>query len=278
MPDSTDFPEETDETINSAGPDSRRLALLVEYDGTDYAGFQFQSSERSIQGEIERSLTQFTGESIRIRGASRTDSGAHAQGQVVDFLTCSRHHASKFPPALNFYLEQDIKIQAAAVVPIFFDARRDAVSRVYSYSIFNRRWPSPLVRNTHLWVREQLDVAKMADEAQSLLGRHDFRVFSPGFPAEKSAVRQVDRWEVWREKDEVMIKSEANGFMRHQIRRTNSLLIEVGRGRYPQGSVKGVLDGVQKLEWATIPARGLCLMKVNYREIDSPAWSNNEAD
>ena len=240
--------------------------MIVEYDGSNYAGFQFQAGQATIQGEIEKSLSKFTGESIRIRGASRTDSGAHAKGQVVDFQTCSAHPVEYFPRALNYYLPRDVQVLNAYDVPPEFNSRRDAVSRTYRYYILNRDWPSPLLRHTHLWVKEELQVSRMATAACSLVGRHDFRVFTSEYPPERSTIRQVFRWDVWKEGETITIEAEANGFLRHQIRRANGLLIEIGKARLPEGTIDQAFRGdlSRAGQWASIPARGLCLIKVSY--------------
>ena len=156
------------------------MALIVEYEGTNYAGFQLQSGQSTLQGELEKGLARFTGEAIRIRAASRTDSGAHAKGQVVDFVTTSVHPVDRFPRALNYYLPVDIKVQAAYEVDAQFNSRWDALSRTYRYLILNRPWPSPLGRIACFWVRDELDIAKMATAAHSLVGWRDFRPMSGG--------------------------------------------------------------------------------------------------
>ena len=250
--------------LEEKGPEARRLALVLEYDGGNYAGFQLQAGQPTIQGEIEKSLARFTTEAIRIRGASRTDSGAHAKGQVVDFATRSEHPLENFPRAMNYYLPWDVRVLKAYEVSSDFNSRRDALGRTYRYNILNREWPSPLLRHTRLWVKEKLEIDRMAAAAECLVGRHDFRVFSSGLPEDKSAVRQVRRWDVCTKgESKVIIEAEANGFLRHQIRRINAMLVEVGKGRLPEDSIDRVLRGDTPAE-ATLPAHGLCLMKVSY--------------
>lgn len=263
-----------------APPAVRRLALVVEYDGTAYRGFQAQAGQPTIQGEMERALHCFTGEAVRIRGASRTDAGAHARGQVVDFLTRSAYAAEVFSKALNFYLPADIKVQEAHEVVPEFHSRKGATSRTYRYFILNRRWPSPLRRYTCHRVKEPLDEAKMATAARYLVGRHDFRALAPGYPSDWSTVRTVHRWDVWREDDTVVVECEANGFLRHQIRRASALLIEIGKGRWPEGMIGELLDGKLQgtVELPSVPGHGLCLMKVTYPSFCSQVITDNEKD
>ena len=198
---------------------------------------------------------------------------------MVDFATNSVHSVDRFPRALNFYLPADIKVQAAYEVASRFNSRRNALSRTYRYRILNRLRPSPLGRYVSFWVRDELDVARMANAAQCLIGWRDFRPMSGGFPENQSAVRRVYRWDVWRERDQVIIECEANGFIRHQIRRTNALLIEVGKGRWPPSIVNKVLEDKPegRVHWAMVPARGLCLEKVTYSNLGSLASTAGES-
>ena len=244
----------------------RRLALVVEYEGTGYQGFQLQHQGPTIQGEIEQALKRFTQVDIRIRGASRTDSGAHAQGQVVDFTTAAEHPPDQFLKGLNFYLPDDISIQEAYEVDAEFHSRRSALTRIYRYHILNQSQPSPIRRNSHHLVREALDAAEMSGAAQGLVGEHDFRPLAASHPKGKSAVRRVSRWDVWRDGNTVIIECEANGFLRHQIRRANALLVGVGTGKWTESIIRDSLQAKLPQNWAfpTLPAKGLCLMQVTY--------------
>ena len=243
------------------------MALWVEYQGTNYNGFQLQLNQPTIQGALEEALARFTGESIRMRGASRTDSGAHAQGQVVDFLTGSRHPVDKFPPAMNYFLPGDIRVLRALPVAAGFHSRRSALGRRYEYRILARAEPSALRRHTHLWVREPLDIAQMREAAQALVGTQDFRVIASGHPEERSAVRTVSRWDVVRDGDTVVVECEANGFLKQQIRKANAILLEIGKGRQPVELMQQTLEGRDAVpEIPLLPARGLCLIEVKYPE------------
>jgi tRNA pseudouridine38-40 synthase len=151
-----------------------------------------------------------------------------------------------------------------------FNSRRNATSRVYQFNILNRAWPSPLSSHTHFWVRDELDAARMAESAQGLVGVHDFRPLATGHPRDKSAVRRVDRWEVRRDGATLVIECEASGFLRHQIRKANALLVGVGKSRYPVTITSEVLKSNSGLgaEVPVLPAHGLCLVEVKY-SVDS---------
>ena len=272
----------------ASSPQGQRLALVVEYDGTNYAGFQLQATEPTIQGEIERALFRFTGERIRIRGASRTDSGAHALGQVVDFVSCARYPAETFVSALNFYLPEDIRIVKATEAEAQYNSRRDAESRVYRYLIWNRHSPPALLRKQSYWIREPLDIQRMNKAARGLIGTHDFRAFAPSHPRDRSTVRQVHRWETSTGQEiagTISITCEANGFMQHQIRRTNAVLVEIGKGKLPTSYIEECLEGTEdrqetlmKDSIPTLPARGLCLVEVKYRNMLTQGERQNETN
>ncbi|MEE2881637.1 MAG: tRNA pseudouridine(38-40) synthase TruA [Chloroflexota bacterium] len=245
---------------------NRRLALTVEYDGTNYQGFQLQSNEPTIQGELEKALKKLTQESIRVRGASRTDSGAHALGQVIDFKVNSNLSTDQFVNGLNFYLPDDIGIQSASDVPEEFNARKDALTRIYRFNILNLPIQSPLKRFTHHWVKEILDIDIMCEAAKELIGSRDFRHIVANYPKEINTIRTVNRWEIWREQEAIIIESEANGFLRYQIRRVNSILVNIGKGKWSKDILRDTLMAGFPLGWKppSLPAKGLYLMKVTY--------------
>ncbi len=182
---------------------------------------------------------------------------------MVDFLTETQHPLDRFAPALNFHLPEDINIVEAYRVDDEFNSRRCALSRTYQYSILNRPAPSPLRRHTHLWIRESLDAEKMAEAAQLLVGVHDFRALAVGHPQDRSAVREVFRWEVARSEETIIIECEASGFLKQQIRKANGILTEIGRGKYPINKVTEALAG-DVSRTPLLPAHGLCLISVKY--------------
>lgn len=214
-----------------------------------------------------------------MRGASRTDSGAHALGQVVDFVTRSRHGTERFAPALNYFLPADIRVLEACQVAPEFHSRRWATGRVYQYRVLSRPEPTALLRQTHLWVQEPLDTGTMQEAADALVGTHDFRVIASGHPKDRSAVRTVTSWDVSRSGDAVIIECEANGFLKQQIRKANGILVEIGKGKQPVELMAQTLAGAEGIpEVPLLPARGLCLMRVKYPEgaFSSPATETGQ--
>ena len=238
----------------------------MEYDGTGYNGFQWQAQFPSIQGELERAIKGLTGETTRVRGASRTDAGVHAKGQVVDFVTRAPYTTETFINALNWYLPSDIRVRGACGVPLDFNSRKEAVSRVYRYTVFNARWPSALLRDFCHWVSAPLDMSLMKEAAGYLVGSHDFSALASRLPPRRSPVRRVKRWDVWQEGELALIEAEASSFLPHQIRRTNGILLGIGLGRLNVEVMKEILNGTVKdlKHCPSLPAKGLCLIRVNY--------------
>lgn len=247
--------------------DLRRLALVVEYQGTRYHGFQLQSGPATIQGELEHALHQLTGQEVRVRGASRTDSGAHARAQVVDFATTTPLSCDTILRGLNFYLPPDVKVRGTYEVDLEFHSRTWAQSRTYRYTFVNSATPSPLMREFAHWVQDPLDVASMNQAALALCGAHDFAPLAGPVPPERGTVRNVTRWELWRDGEQVFMEAQGSGFLPHQVRKTGSVLLEVGLGRLDTQVLHRVLAGEMEVPaWcAYLPAKGLCLMAVKYR-------------
>jgi len=247
----------------------RRLALLVEYEGTAYGGSQYQKNARTIQAELESAVGSLTGESIRVALAGRTDAGVHARGQVASFLTVNRYPPSTFIEALNSYLPEDIAVRAAAEVPLSFNVRRLALSRRYRYTIHNSGQRSALWPRFLWHINVPLGLSAMKEAARCLLGEHDFAAFTrPSVKARQSTVRVVQRAEVCHRGNWVFFIMEASAFLPQQVRRTVGLLAQVGGGKL---SVEGFCDLVRSAHPGAAnvaaPPQGLCLLKVNY-EID----------
>jgi len=244
-----------------------RIVLSVEYDGTRYHGFQLQGRLPTIQKELERAIWEFSGERNRVITASRTDAGVHAKGQVVSFRTGSSHSTETFVKGLNYYLPEDIAVKAAYRVKDSFNARRHAISREYNYYILNSPTRSPLRERFYYMVTGHLDIKAMNRASHALIGEHDFVSFvNNNEAAEKSTVRRVYRAEMRKEGELVVFNMVANSFLMHQVRNTVGTLIRVGRGKISVGEFHNILEAKEPgLAWPTAPARGLCLIQVNYQ-------------
>ncbi|MQF64844.1 tRNA pseudouridine(38-40) synthase TruA [SAR202 cluster bacterium AC-409-J13_OGT_754m] len=246
----------------------RKLAMVLEYDGSNYCGFQYQSNAPTIQDQIEMALAKVCGVKVRIKGASRTDSGAHALAQVIEFVTDIGHEAKVWTDALNYYLPWDIKIQTTYDMPLEFDSRGDAIARTYRYSILNRENPSPILYNRTAWIKQELDLQNMRKAAKSLVGTHDFKLLCGQVPEGKSTCRKVERWDIWKEGEVIVIESEANAFLPHQIRRTNGVLVEIGKNYISPKTIQELLEGsiIGHRSFPSLPAKGLCLMEIRYKD------------
>ena len=222
-----------------------RLALIVEYEGTDYHGFQYQTNAPSIQEELEKAITGLTGERVRVKGAGRTDAGVHARGQVVAFDTSSTHEPDTFVRALNSYLPDDIAVRDAHKTANGFDPRRDALCRRYMYTVLNTPAPSPLTRRTAYQVRETLDDMIM-DEAAGLLGQAYTTTSvspDPWESVEGGTVRETYEAHVRRTNETVVFDVVATSFLPQQVRRTAGALVDVGRGRLSMDEYSMMVEG-----------------------------------
>ena len=252
-----------------------RLCLTLEYDGTDFVGFQLQPNDRSVQGVLEAALAEVTRETRRVFPAGRTDAGVHARGQVVHVDSETRLAPPDLQRALNAVLPGDVAVLALAAVPPDFDARRDALAKTYTYRILNRTEPSPLRARFSLHLRGRLDLAAMAEGAKALLGTHDFSAFrgAPGgVPEDDQPRRSLDRLEVAERGDEVELVAEGRSFLRHMVRNIAGTLIEVGQERRPAEDVAAVLASRDRARAGpTAPAHALCLERVSYPPPALPA-------
>lgn len=255
-----------------AGADAEKVALVIEYDGTRYRGFQIQARGQTIQSELERVLRDVTREDCRIVGAGRTDAGVHARGQVVHFKTNWRHSWAELRRALNALLPEDIAVQKLMPVTPEFHARRSAGSRLYRYSIFNRPLRSPLALRFAYHLSGPLEVEAMNAAAQCLLGVHDFASFGQA-PGGGHTVREVlgARWQ--RTGDWVFFDIEANAFLHHMVRSLIGTFLLVGGGKITPETFADILAVKDRgAAGRTAPPQGLCLEKVTY----GPPWQEVE--
>jgi tRNA pseudouridine38-40 synthase len=245
-----------------------RIVLIIEYDGTDYHGSQWQANAPTVQGEIEKALKMLTGEKIRIKMASRTDAGVHARGQVVGFDTGAALPLNAFIAGLNHFLPAAIAVKQAHRAADGFDVRRQANSREYNYYILNSPTPSPLRQKYSYRVAGELDTEAMNRACQALVGRHDLASFIASEGAanrQRRTVRDVFKAEVTRDGDTITFIMVASSFLPHQVRNTIGALIKVGQGSITVEEFKRLVAAAAPgLAGPTAPAAGLCLRRVNY--------------
>lgn len=242
----------------------RNLRLQVEYDGTAFYGFARQHEMRTVQGVLESALQATLNEPIEVIGASRTDSGVHARGQVVNFFTSRPVPTDRLTDILNRRLPIDLKVLNAQEVSANFHARFSAKSRVYCYTIYTGAHPS-VWKLRYAWhYPRMLDIEAMQAALEAILGEHDFRPFSVKIPTEKNTVRTLYRGVVQSTRDGVRIELEANGFLRGMVRLIVGELARVGEGKQ---SISSLRERFETHAQAThmAPAAGLCLMRVKYR-------------
>jgi tRNA pseudouridine38-40 synthase len=245
----------------------RKIAALLEYDGTGFMGYQIQASGRTVQGEVESAIMRLSGVRTRVNAASRTDSGVHAVGQVISFWLGEQYAPGVVVRGLNHYLANDVALKGACFIDGDFDVRRRAIARRYRYSITRGVSRSPVRERYCLQVREELDVARMRAAARALQGGHDFAAFATSLEDDESTVRVVHEARLFEQCDGIEITITANAFLRHQVRNTVGQLLRVGLGRCTVDEFEHLVScpGEAKAGPAA-PARGLCLMEVRYEQ------------
>ena len=245
---------------------SRWFWAKVEYDGTDFYGFQVQPARRTVQGEIERVLERLVGVETRVTGAGRTDRGVHARGQVISFEVEWRHSLADLHRALNAVLARDVAILELAVAPEGFHPRFSALNRTYRYTVLNRPRRSPLLERTAWHIAQDLDVTRMAQAATSLVGTHDCSTFGRP-PQGENTVRTVQQAE-WQKRGSVFtFDIRANAFLYRMVRSIVGTLVLVGWGRVSPKEFEAILQSRDRSQIRQVaPARGLCLTRVDYPE------------
>ena len=243
----------------------RRIRIVVAYDGTNYCGWQIQPNGITIQGVLNDALTDLLGEKIEIMGASRTDAGVHALGNVAVFDTNTRIPGEKISYALNQRLPEDIRIQLSEEVEPDFHPRYCDSEKTYEYRILNRKFPVPTERLYSYFYHYKLDVDKMKEATSYLIGRHDFASFCGNPKMNKSTVRTVDSIRIQQKGDYLTLSFHGDGFLQHMVRIMTGTLLEVGFHRMQPNDVITILQGKKRsLAGPTAPAQGLCLIEVDY--------------
>jgi len=245
----------------------RNIKLILEYDGTNYHGWQSQSGsgKTTIQDTLEQALQALTKTNCTVYSSGRTDAGVHAFGHVANFKTRSSIPAEAWAPALNHLLPSDIRVLASEEVEQDFHARFSALRKTYRYRILNRRSPSALYRNYAWHVNLPLNLRRMRSASSYLLGKHDFSAFRGAGCGAKTTVRTLKRADIRKKGDFIEIDLEADSFLQYMARNIIGTLVEVGLGRYSPDRVEQVLKSRdRKLAGRTAPSRGLYLVEVIY--------------
>jgi tRNA pseudouridine38-40 synthase len=243
----------------------RNLRLVIEYDGTDFAGWQRQTGQRTVQGCIEEAFATMTGGPVIVRGAGRTDAGVHANGQVASARLASRIPVAGFLRGLNAQLPPDIAILDLTDVPDDFDARRSARGKLYRYSIWNHLVRSPRHRRDSWNYRAPLDVHAMRAAAAVFVGEHDFRGFRAADCGRTSTVRVMRSFEVVRQGAMVTCEVEGTAFLKNMVRIMVGTLVSAGRNELGAEDIRRLLVGGDRTQaGVTAPAHGLTLVRVVY--------------
>lgn len=247
-------------------PVKRRVKLLVSYDGTNYCGWQIQINGITVEEILNRELSSLLNEEIAVIGASRTDSGVHALGNVAVFDTYSKIPPEKMCFALNQRLPEDIRIQASCeVAPDFHPRFCDSV-KTYEYRILNRRFDIPTLRLYTHFVYMPLDVVKMQEAAKYIVGEHDFKSFCSTRTQVTSTVRTVYALDIEKKEDIISIRISGNGFLYNMVRIIVGTLMKVGLGGYPPEHVKEILEACDRnAAGPKAPAKGLTLIGIEYK-------------
>ena len=251
-----------------------RFYLIVEYDGTDYCGWQRQQNGPSVQQVLEETLSRLTGEEIAVTGSSRTDAGVHAMGLCAHFDSATRIPPEKIAFALNTMLPPDIRIRESGRAKEGFHARYAACGKVYRYRFFNSRHDCAIGRQYAAHVPLALDVELMNREAQALIGTHDFAAFAASGSVVKSTVRTIYRAQVTRCGDEVTLLVLGDGFLYNMVRIIAGTLMEVGTLKREPGAIAKAIETGDRLALGqTAPSKGLTLMRVLYGGDEEKALS-----
>ncbi len=243
-----------------------RYAITIEYDGTPFVGWQIQSNGASIQGSLVEAIAKFTGETVRVQGAGRTDAGVHATGQVAHFDLESEWLPDKIRDATNYHLRPNpIAVTHCRRAADDFDARFTATARHYLYRILRRRAP-PILEKHRVWqVPVTLDTKRMQAAAELLVGRYDFTTFRAAHCQAKSPIRTLDRLEVETDGQEIRISASARAFLHNQVRSMVGCLKAVGEGRWSLEDFSAARDACDRTRCAAVaPAAGLYLVAVDY--------------
>ncbi|MBE6054647.1 MAG: tRNA pseudouridine(38-40) synthase TruA [Clostridium sartagoforme] len=243
----------------------RNIKLTIEYDGTNYLGWQKQKEGKTIQGTLEEAISSLTKEEVEIIGSSRTDAGVHAKGFVANFKTNSRIPENKYREAINHKLPEDIVIINSEEVDKEFHARYNAMGKTYSYSILNREVPSAINRNYLYHVKRNLDIEAMKEACKYFIGTYDFSSFKTSGSSVKTTIRTISELYIEEKGDIIKIYVTGDGFLYNMVRIIVGTLIMVGSNKIDPKEIQNIIESKQRENAGIcVPAAGLVLEKVYY--------------
>ena len=244
----------------------KNIKLKIEYDGTDFFGWQKQSKGRTVQEEIEKALSKILKKEIKINGSGRTDARVHAKGQVANFREEFTIPVERLPVALNSVLSDDIAILSAREMNRDFHARYNAMGKKYVYKIYNSNIRSPLSRNYVYYVPQELDIEKMKMATKYFLGTHDFKGFMAAGSSVQDTVRTIYNLDIVEKEKHITVEVSGNGFLYNMVRIITGTLVDIGRGKINVNDLESIIDsGDRKRAGHTAPAQGLYLYEVYYK-------------
>jgi tRNA pseudouridine38-40 synthase len=245
--------------------------LTIQYDGTEFAGWQIQEGRRTVQGELSRALSLLEGREVSLHGAGRTDAGVHAEAQVASARLAREWEPGRLAAALNGNLARDVRVFEAAAAPEGFHARFDARGKTYCYRVFNERFASPFWSRYALHEARALDLGAMREAARLFLGRHDWTAFSAAQADVKTRVRELTALDVSEHRSArgrgrlVTVRVSAEGFLRYMVRSIAGALLAAGRGEMDAAAIRRAIEtGDRPHAVATAPPHGLTLVQVHY--------------
>lgn len=243
----------------------RNIKLIIEYDGTNFSGWQIQPHPRTVQEVLQDAIHNVTGEEVALNGSGRTDAGVHAYGQTANFHTDTKLETDALKRAINANLPDDVVVKVVEEAPEDFHARFSAKSKTYLYAIKRGHVRPVIERRTALYVAYDLDLSSMMEAADLFMGEHDFSAFAIKTEDDKDCVRLIEAIEIDDKDEYIFIRITGNGFLRKMVRSIVGTLLEVGRGKLKIDDVKNAIDKQDKtVVGATAASHGLCLLEVKY--------------
>ncbi len=243
----------------------QNFKMTIQYDGTNYHGWQVQANGRTVQGELTRVLSMLDHRHVTVYGAGRTDAGVHAEGQVANFFAERSFDACRLRDAINANLDRDIRVLNIQSAPPEFNSRHSARQKTYRYRIWTADVVNPFIYRFVHHFRGELDVSEMVRAGSVLIGTHDFSAFTVANSEAEDHVRTLTRLDISRDTNEISIVVAANGFLRYMVRTIVGTLIEVGRGKRTAASVSEALESCNRSNAGpSAPANGLTLVRVDY--------------